>query len=160
VRKSVNRATVITKLSPNVSHIPEFAKAAEEAGSDALSLINTIPAMAIDIETWKPRLANVTGGLSGPAIKPIALRMVWEASRAVTIPVIGIGGIIDYKDAIEFMLGGATAIEIGTGNFVNPRATVDVVEGVGKYLREKGIRSVRDIIGRLHGSAPLTDADN
>ena len=160
VKQSVSRTTVITKLSPNVSNIPEFAKVAEDAGSDAVSLINTIPAMAVDIETWKPKLANMTGGLSGPAIKPIALRMVWEASGAVTIPIIGIGGIIDYKDAIEFMLVGATAIEVGTGNFVNPRATVNVAEGIGGYLREKGIRAVRDIIRGLHGTSSLNNADN
>ncbi len=151
VKQSVNKTIVIAKLSPNVSNIPEFAKVAEDAGSDALSLINTIPAMAIDTETWRPKLANITGGLSGPAIKPIAVRMVWEASRTVTIPIIGIGGIIDYKDAIEFMLAGATAIEIGTGNFVNPRATVNVIEGIGEYLRRKNIRAVRDIIRGLHG---------
>ncbi len=160
VKQSVSKTTVITKLSPNVSNIPEFARVAEDAGSDAISLINTIPAMAVDIETWKPKLANMTGGLSGPAIKPIALRMVWEASGAVTIPIIGIGGIIDYKDAIEFMLVGATAIEVGTGNFVNPRATVNVAEGIGGYLREKGIRAVRDIIRGLHGTSSLNNTDN
>jgi dihydroorotate dehydrogenase (NAD+) catalytic subunit len=149
VKLSVNKTIVITKLSPNVSNIPDFAKAAEDAGSDALSLINTIPAMAIDTETWRPRLANITGGLSGPAIKPIALRMVWEASRAVNIPIIGIGGIIDYKDAIEFMLAGATAIQIGTGNFVNPGATVNVIEGIDEYLKRKNIQAVRDIIRGL-----------
>jgi dihydroorotate dehydrogenase (NAD+) catalytic subunit len=149
VKLSVNKTIVITKLSPNVSNIPDFAKAAEDAGSDALSLINTIPAMAIDTETWRPRLANITGGLSGPAIKPIALRMVWEASRAVNIPIIGIGGIIDYKDAIEFMIAGATAIQIGTGNFVNPGATVNVIEGIDEYLKRKNIQAVRDIIRGL-----------
>jgi dihydroorotate dehydrogenase (NAD+) catalytic subunit len=160
VKQSVSRTTVITKLSPTVSNIPEFARVAEDAGSDAISLINTIPAMAVDIETWKPKLANMTGGLSGPAIKPIALRMVWEASGAVTIPIIGIGGIIDYKDAIEFMLVGATAIEVGTGNFVNPRATVNVAEGISEYLREKGIQAVRDIIRGLHGTSSLNNTDN
>ena len=160
VRQSVNKTTLIAKLSPNVSDIPEFAKVAEDAGSDAISLINTIPAMAIDIETWKPRLANITGGLSGPAIKPIAVRMVWEASRAVTIPIIGIGGIIDYKDAVEFMLAGATAIEVGTGNFINPRATVTILEGIVEYMNGKGIRTVRDIIGGLHGTSSLNNADN
>ena len=160
VKQSVDKTIVIAKLSPNVSNIPEFAKVAEDAGSDALSLINTIPAMAIDTETWRPKLANITGGLSGPAIKPIAVRMVWEASRTVTIPIIGIGGIIDYKDAIEFMLAGATAIEIGTGNFVNPRATVDVIEGIDEYLRRKNIRAVRDIIRGLHGTSSLNNTDN
>ena len=160
VRQSVSRTALIAKLSPNVSDIPGFAKVAEDAGSDAISLINTIPAMAIDIETWKPRLANITGGLSGPAIKPIAVRMVWEASKAVTIPIIGIGGIIDYRDAVEFMLAGATAIEVGTGNFMNPRATVTILEGIVEYMNEKGIRTVRDIIGGLHGTSSLNNADN
>ena len=160
VKQSVSRTIVIAKLSPNVSNIPEFAKVAEDTGSDAISLINTIPAMAIDTETWRPKLANITGGLSGPAIKPIAVRMVWEASRTVTIPIIGIGGIIDYKDAIEFMLAGATAIQIGTGNFVNPRATVNVIEGIGDYLRRKNIRAVRDIIRGLHGTSSLNNTDN
>lgn len=160
VRQSVNRTALIAKLSPNVSDIPGFAKVAEDAGSDAISLINTIPAMAIDIETWKPRLANITGGLSGPAIKPIAVRMVWEASRAVTIPIIGIGGIIDYRDAVEFMLAGATAIEVGTGNFINPRATVTILEGIVEYMNGKGIRTVRDIIGGLHGTSSLNNTDN
>jgi dihydroorotate dehydrogenase (NAD+) catalytic subunit len=160
VKRSVNKTTVITKLSPTVSSIPEFAKVAEDSGSDALSLINTIPAMAVDIETWKPKLANITGGLSGPAIKPIAVRMVWEASRAVTIPIIGIGGIIDYKDAVEFMLAGATAVEVGTGNFIDPRATANVIDGIGEYLRGKGIRSVRDIVGRLLGTSSLNITDN
>jgi len=160
VKRSVNKTTVITKLSPTVSSIPEFAKVAEDSGSDALSLINTIPAMAVDIETWKPKLANITGGLSGPAIKPIAVRMVWEASRAVTIPIIGIGGIIDYKDAVEFMLAGATAVEVGTGNFIDPRATVNVIDGIGEYLSGKGIRSVRDIVGRLLGTSSLNITDN
>lgn len=160
VKQSVDRVTVITKLSPNVSSIPEFAKAAQDAGSDALSLINTIPGMAIDIETRKPRLSNITGGLSGPAIKPIALRMVWEASRAVTIPIIGIGGIIDYKDAIEFMLAGAAAVAVGTGNFINPGATVEIVKGIEKYLREKDIHNIRDIIGGLNGISSPDDSDN
>lgn len=160
VRKSVNNAVVITKLSPNVSSIPDFAKAAEEAGSDAISLINTIPAMAVNIETWKPRLANITGGLSGPAIRPIALRMVWEAAQAVTIPIVGIGGIINYKDAVEFMLAGATAIEVGTGNFVDPRATVNIIEGMEEYLKGKGIQTVRDIVGRLRGTPSFNNTDN
>jgi dihydroorotate dehydrogenase (NAD+) catalytic subunit len=160
VKQSVNKTIVVAKLSPNVSNIPEFAQVAEDAGSDAISLINTIPAMAIDTETWRPKLANITGGLSGPAIKPIAVRMVWEASRTATIPIIGIGGIIDYKDAVEFMLAGATAIQIGTGNFVNPRATVNVVEGIGEYLRRKNIQAVRDIIRGLHGTSSLNNTNN
>jgi dihydroorotate dehydrogenase (NAD+) catalytic subunit len=152
VRQSVNKAILITKLSPNVSNIQEFSRIAEDAGSDALSLINTIPAIAIDIETRKPKLANITGGLSGPAIKPIAVRMVWEASKAVKIPVIGIGGIINAEDAIEFILAGATAIEVGTANFVNPKATTEIIEGIEAYLQRKGILDVKDIIGGLNGA--------
>jgi len=154
VKQSVKKAVVITKLSPNVSNIKEFAKITEDAGSDALSLINTIPGMAIDIETRKPKLANITGGLSGPAIKPIAVRMVWEASKAVKIPVIGIGGIINAEDAIEFILAGATAIEVGTANFVNPRATIEITKGIEAYLQRKGILEVKDIIGGMDGTRP------
>jgi dihydroorotate dehydrogenase (NAD+) catalytic subunit len=160
VKRSADKTMVITKLSPGVPDIPEFSKVAEDAGSDAISLINTIPGMAVDIESWKPKLANITGGLSGPAIKPIAVRMVWEASGAVTIPVIGIGGIINYRDAIEFMLAGATAIQVGTGNFINPGATVEIIEGIKTYLREKDIRNVRDIIGGLNGISPRNNPDN
>ena len=151
VRQAVSKSVLITKLSPMVSNIPEFARTAEENGSDAITLINTIPAMAIDAETWKPRLSNITGGLSGPAIKPIAIRMVWEASRAVGIPVIGVGGIMNTQDAVEFMLAGATAIEVGTGNFLNPMATVEIVNGIWTYLDKKGISKVKDIIGGVNG---------
>ena len=157
VRQSVNKAILITKLSPNVSNIQEFSRIAEDAGSDALSLINTIPAIAIDIETRKPKLANITGGLSGPAIKPIAVRMVWEASKAVKIPVIGIGGIINAEDAIEFILAGATAIEVGTANFVNPKATTEIIEGIEAYLQRKGILDVKDIIGGMDGTRPYNN---
>jgi dihydroorotate dehydrogenase (NAD+) catalytic subunit len=149
VKQSVKNAVVITKLSPNVSNIKEFAKTTEDAGSDAISLINTIPGMAIDIETWKPKLANITGGLSGPAIKPIAVRMVWEASKAIKIPVIGIGGIMNAEDAIEFMLAGATAIEVGTANFVNPKATTEIIEGIEAYLRKSGMNNLKDLIGGM-----------
>jgi dihydroorotate dehydrogenase (NAD+) catalytic subunit len=150
VKQSVSSATVIAKLSPNVSNIPDFAKTAEESGSDAISLINTIPGMAIDIETRRPKLANIIGGLSGPAIKPIALRMVWEASGAVGIPVIGVGGIINADDAIEFMLAGASAIQVGTGNFLNPRATSDIIEGVQLYLKRKAIHDIKKVIGSIN----------
>jgi len=153
VRRAVSKSVLITKLSPTVSNIPEFARTAEENGSDAITLINTIPAMAIDAETWKPRLSNITGGLSGPAIKPIAIRMVWEASRAVGIPVIGVGGIMNTQDAVEFMLAGATAIEVGTGNFLNPMATVEIVNGIWTYLEKKGISNVKDIIGGVNGES-------
>jgi dihydroorotate dehydrogenase (NAD+) catalytic subunit len=150
VKQSVSSATVIAKLSPNVSNIPDFAKTAEDSGSDAISLINTIPGMAIDIETRRPKLANITGGLSGPAIKPIALRMVWEASGAVGIPVIGVGGIINADDAIEFMLAGAAAIQVGTGNFLNPRATSDIIEGIQQYLKRKAIHDIKKVIGSIN----------
>ncbi len=150
VKQSVSSAIVITKLSPNVSNIRDFAKAAEKAGSDAISLINTIPGMAIDIENRRPKLANITGGLSGPAIKPIALRMVWEASGAVGIPVIGIGGIVNADDAIEFMLAGAAAIQVGTGNFLNPQATVEIIAGLQNYLKRKAIHDIKNVIGNIN----------
>ena len=152
VRQTVKKAILITKLSPNVSNIREFSKVAEDAGSDAISLINTITGMAIDVETRKPKLANITGGLSGPAIKPIAVRMVWEATKAVKIPVIGIGGIMNAEDAIEFMLAGATAIEVGTANFVNPGVTSDIIKGIEAYLKKKGILDVRELIGGMYGA--------
>jgi len=153
VKQSAGKTLLITKLSPNVSDITEFARAAEESGSDALSLINTLRGMAIDIETRRPKLANIIGGLSGPAIKPIALRMVWEASQSVRIPVIGIGGIITAQDAIEFMLAGATAIQVGTGNFINPMATIEIIHGIRSYSEGKNIDDIRDIIGSIHGTA-------
>jgi dihydroorotate dehydrogenase (NAD+) catalytic subunit len=153
VRQAVKKSIVITKLSPTVSDIPAFARAAEENGSDAVTLINTIPGMAIDTETWKPKLANVTGGLSGPAIKPIAVRMVWEAAHTVKIPVIGVGGIINAQDALEFMLAGATAVQVGTGNFLNPMATVEIINGVWTYFGKKGISNVKDIIGGADGES-------
>lgn len=153
VRQTVNKATVITKLSPNVSNIKEFAKVAEDSGSDAISLINTIPGLAIDIETWKPKLAHTTGGLSGPAIRPVAVRMVWEASHAVSIPVIGIGGIMNEQDALEFFLAGATAVQVGTANFVNPNATSDIINGIEAYLKRKEIYDIKKVIGGLHGQS-------
>ncbi|MEW6161913.1 MAG: dihydroorotate dehydrogenase [Nitrospirota bacterium] len=152
VRQSVKRAVLITKLSPSVSNIQEFSKIAEDSGSDAVSLINTIPGMAIDIETWRPKLANITGGLSGPAIKPIAVRMVWETYNAVKIPIIGMGGIMSAEDAIEFMLAGATAVAVGTANFVNPEATVAIISGIEGYLGKKGMRGVKEIIGGMNNA--------
>lgn len=151
VRKATG-LTLIVKLSPNVTNIALMARVAEEAGADAISLINTLTGMAIDIDTWKPKLANITGGLSGPAIKPIAVRMVWEASKAVGIPVIGIGGIMDAEDAIEFILAGATAIEVGTANLVNPRATSDIINGIETYLKKKGILDIKELIGGMYGA--------
>jgi dihydroorotate dehydrogenase (NAD+) catalytic subunit len=160
VRQTVKKAVIITKLSPTVPDIADMARIAENAGSDAVSLINTIPGMAIDVETWKPRLANITGGLSGPAIKPIAVRMVWEASRAVRIPVIGIGGIMKADDAIEFMLAGASAIQVGTGNFLNPGATVEIIDGIVTYLKKQGINSVGNLIGGMNGKSSLHNPHN
>jgi len=152
VRQTIKTSVLITKLSPEVSNVQEFSRIAEDAGSDAISLINTIRGMSIDIETWKPKLANITGGLSGPAIKPIAVRMVWEASKAVKIPVVGIGGIMNAMDAIEFMLAGATAVEIGTANFVNPRVTIDIIEGIEEYVRRKGLHNLKELTGGLNAT--------
>lgn len=150
VRQSVKRAVLITKLSPNVSSIQDFAKIAEDSGSEAISLINTIPGMAIDIETKKPRLANITGGLSGPAVKPVAVRMVWESYNAVNIPIIGMGGIMDTGDAIEFLLAGATAVAVGTANFLNPKVTESIISGIEDYLKRKDIKGVKEIIGGMN----------
>ncbi len=138
---------VIVKLSPNVTDITQIATAVESAGAHALSLINTLTGMAIDIETRKPVLANVSGGLSGPAIRPVALYMVYRVAQAVKIPVIGIGGIMDHRDALQFLMAGARAVQVGTASFVNPRAALDVLEGLEGYCREKGITSIADIIG-------------
>lgn len=148
VRK-VYLKTLIVKLSPNVTDITEMARAAESAGADAVSLINTLLGMAIDAESRKPLLSTVTGGLSGPAVKPVALRMVWQTYKAVRIPVIGIGGICSASDAIEFMLAGASAIEIGTANFIDPSVSVKVIDGISAYLDRHGYSSVKQIIGAL-----------
>lgn len=147
--KEKTNLPVIIKLSPNVTDITVTARAAEEGGADAVSLINTLIGMAIDCRTRKPRLANVVGGLSGPAIKPVALRMVWQTARAVEIPVIGIGGIMNAEDALEFLIAGAAAVQIGTANFVNPATTEQVVAGITRYLQESGCRSLQEIIGSL-----------
>ncbi len=137
------------KLSPNVTDITEIARAAEDAGADCLSLINTLTAMAIDIETRRPRLANITGGLSGPAIKPVALRMVWQVAQMAKVPIIGIGGIMSAEDALEFIIAGATAVQVGTANFVNPRATTDIVDGIEKFLADRNIAKISDLIDTL-----------
>ena len=147
VRQHFSRP-VIVKLSPNVTDITVIARAVEEAGADAVSLINTVLAMAIDINTCRPKLANLFGGLSGPAIKPIALRMVWQVAGSISIPIIGIGGITNAADAIEFILAGATAVQVGTANFINPRAAEDIIAGIEKYLTANKMTSVHDIIGR------------
>lgn len=148
--KKVTKLPVITKLSPNVTDIVEMAKAVEDAGSDAISLINTLLGMAIDSRTWRPVLGNVTGGLSGPAVKPVALRMVWQVARAVNCPVIGMGGITTATDAVEFLLAGASAVSIGTANFVKPRASVEVAEGIKDYLVERGLKNVSELVGRVN----------
>jgi dihydroorotate dehydrogenase (NAD+) catalytic subunit len=148
VRERTSKLLMV-KLSPNVTDITEIACSVEAAGADSISLINTITGMAVDIETRRPKLANITGGLSGPAIKPIALRMVWQVAQAVKIPVIGIGGIMTAKDALEFLIAGAVAVQIGTANFVNPKATTEIIDGVESYLLERGIVRLEDIIGTL-----------
>ena len=140
---------MIMKLSPNVTDITEMAKAAEAAGADALSMINTITGMKIDIHRRKFALANKTGGLSGPAIKPVAVRMVYQAAHAVQIPIIGMGGIATAEDAIEFLLAGASAVAVGAMNFVNPYATIEVVEGIEAYMKQYGIENVTDLIGAV-----------
>lgn len=140
---------VIVKLSPNVTDITEIAAAVEEAGADGISLINTISAMAVDVNTRRPKIANIIGGLSGPAIKPVALRMVWQVAQKSKLPIIGIGGIMTAEDALEFLITGATAIEVGTANFVNPRVTIDIIDGIEAFLTDHGIASVMDIIGTL-----------
>lgn len=152
VVKAVRRAypkTLIVKLSPNVTNISEIACAVEAEGADSVSLINTLMGMAIDAEKRRPILSTVTGGLSGACVKPIALRMVWQVAKAVKIPVVGLGGIMNATDAIEFLLAGATAVEIGTANFIDPQITVKVVEGIEAYLDRHGCKSVQEIIGGL-----------
>jgi len=149
---SIRKATplpLIVKLTPNVTNIKTIAKAAEEAGADALSLINTLVGMAIDINSHKPKLANISGGLSGPAVKPVALWLVWQVFQTVNIPVIGIGGILKVEDALEFIIAGARAIEIGTANFLNPKATIKIIEGIEKYLTENNIKDVNELVGSM-----------
>ena len=140
---------LIVKLSPNVTDITAIARSAEDAGADSLSLINTITGMAVDLESRRPKIANITGGLSGPAIKPVALRMVWQVAQTVRIPVIGIGGIMTAEDALEFLVAGASAVQIGTANLVTPHASIDIIDGIEAYLVQKNISSVADMIGTL-----------
>lgn len=147
--RSAYHKTLIVKLTPNVTDITEIAKAVEGAGADSISLINTMLGMAIDAERRKPLLSTVTGGLSGPCVKPVALRMVWQVAKAVKVPVVGLGGIMNATDAIEFLLAGATAIELGTANFIDPAITVKVVDGINDYLDRHGFKSVQEIIGAL-----------
>ncbi len=152
VTEAVKKAAdvpVMVKLSPNVSDIVEMAKAVEGGGADSISLVNTLIGMAIDLKRRRPVLANVIGGLSGPAIKPVALRMVYQAAAAVDIPVVGIGGIESAEDALEFILAGATAVQIGTANFINPRVSEEVVDGIGDYVKANKLASIRELIGAL-----------
>ena len=142
---------LITKMSPNVVNIATYAKAAEDAGSDALSIMNSYPAMGIDIETGRPKLANVTGGLTGPCIKPIAIKLVWEASKAVKIPIFGMGGIQDAADAIEFMMAGASAVAVGTANFYEPQTSLRVIDGIREFMERKGIAKLSDLVGSFKG---------
>ena len=140
---------MIVKLSPNVTDIVVIARAVAEAGADALSLINTITGMAVDVERCRPKLANITGGLSGPAIRPVAVRMVWQVARAVDIPIIGIGGIMNHRDALEFLIAGASAVQVGTANFVNPGATMAIIDGLEDHLKTRKIEDINDLIGCL-----------
>ncbi|MGD9259121.1 MAG: dihydroorotate dehydrogenase, partial [Desulfobacterales bacterium] len=148
VREKTSKPLIV-KLTPNVSDITVIAGAVEDAGADCLSLINTITGLAIDIETRRPKLANITGGLSGPAIKPVAVRMVWQVAQVAKIPIIGIGGIMSAEDALEFFIAGASAVQIGTANFVNPCATTDIIDGIETYLRERDIPGIKTIVGTL-----------
>jgi len=153
VRK-VTRLPVIPKLTPNVTDVASFAKASEDAGADAVSLVNTFLAMAIDVETRRPKLSNVMGGLSGPAIRPIAVRMVYECHRAVKIPVIGMGGIASARDVLEFLIAGATAVQVGTANFADPFIWAKLLDGVTSYLQRHGVARVADLTGSVNTSAP------
>jgi dihydroorotate dehydrogenase (NAD+) catalytic subunit len=148
VRARFKRLLVV-KLSPNVTDIARIARSVEEGGADAVSLINTITGMAVDIHTRRPQLANVTGGLSGPAIKPVALRMVWQVARAVKLPVVGIGGIMNARDALEFIIAGASAVQVGTANFVNPRCSMQIIDGIADYLQTHGFDALRELVGTL-----------
>jgi len=142
--------TLIVKLSPNVTDITEIARAVEDEGADSVSLVNTFLGMSVNSETRKPRLSTITGGLSGPAIKPVALRMVWQVAGAVKIPVIGIGGIMNVEDAIEFLIAGASAIQVGTAIFKNPLIPLEIIEGINDYLTRFNFKTVSELVGNLH----------
>ncbi|TCK75206.1 dihydroorotate dehydrogenase [Acidipila rosea] len=150
--KAVSKRPLFVKLSPNVTSISEMARAAEQAGADALSLVNTFVALSIDIKTRRPRIANITGGLSGPAIRPIAVRMVWEAAKAVKIPIIGLGGITTPEDAVEFMLAGATAVQVGTASYADPRAVEHIATGLERWCARNHVERVSDLTGKLDTS--------
>jgi dihydroorotate dehydrogenase (NAD+) catalytic subunit len=147
--RAVTRKPLIVKLSPNVTDISEIARSVEDAGADALSLVNTLLGMAIDTDTRRPKLARCVGGLSGPAIKPVAVRMVWEVANAEKVPIVGMGGIMTAEDAVEFMLAGATAVAVGTANFVDPTSTMRVVDGLAEYCRVRGIARVSELTGAV-----------
>ncbi|HEY5432722.1 MAG TPA: dihydroorotate dehydrogenase [Coriobacteriia bacterium] len=147
--RAVTKRPLIVKLSPNVTDVTEIARAVEDAGADGVSLVNTLLGMAIDAETRRPKLARIVGGLSGPAIKPVALRMVWQVARAVAVPVIGVGGIMTGEDAVEFLLAGASAVQVGTANFVDPTSTMRVLDGLTEYCARHGVARVSDLIGTL-----------
>lgn len=147
--RSVYPKHMMVKLSPNVTNIAEIAKAVEDEGADSVSLINTLLGMAVNAKTRKPLLSTITGGLSGPAVKPIALRMVWQVAQAIKVPVVGMGGIMNATDAIEFMLVGASAIQVGTANYIDPTITLQVIDGIAAYLEENGYNSVTEIIGAM-----------
>ena len=157
--RSRTKLPVITKLTPNVTDITVTAKAAEDAGTDILSLINTVAGMAVDVQNTRPRLANVVGGLSGPAIKPIALRQVWQVVQMAKVPVIGLGGITSTEDALEFLIVGAKAIQVGTANFVNPTVTLEIISGLEDYLRQKGLSDINQVIGTLEVPGHTQQAD-
>lgn len=152
VRKVYGK-TLIVKLSPNVTDITEIARAVEAEGADAVSMINTMLGMAVDVEKRKPILSTVTGGLSGPCVKPVAVRMVWQTSKAVKIPIIGLGGISNWQDAVEFMLAGASAIQIGTYNFIDPTVSLKVIDGINEYCDRYGFKSVTELTGALEVGA-------
>jgi dihydroorotate dehydrogenase (NAD+) catalytic subunit len=145
--REATRLPIIPKLSPNVTDINTIARAAEDAGADGLSLINTLVGMAIDVRTRRPKIANVTGGLSGPAIRPVAVRMVWQAAQAVRLPILGMGGIVTGEDAVEFLLAGATAVAVGTASFIDPKSVVKVIDGLRDYCAANGIAEVRQLVG-------------
>lgn len=149
VKAAAGSLPLLVKLTPNITDITVIAKAAEQGGADGLSVINTILGMAIDVQTRRPKLANRVGGLSGPAIKPIAVRMVWQVARAVSIPVVGMGGIMNALDAVEFLIAGATAVAVGTANFLNPGISIDIIEGIAAFCKEQNIDDVRTLIGSL-----------
>jgi dihydroorotate dehydrogenase (NAD+) catalytic subunit len=148
--RAVYSKVLIVKLSPNVTNIVDFARISEEEGADSVSLINTLLGMAVDITTMKPSLSTITGGLSGPAVRPVALRMVWQVAKAVKIPVIGVGGIMSAGDGIEFLLAGASAIQVGTASFTDPRISITILEGISKYLTDKGFSDINEIIGLIN----------